>query len=85
MSNQLNAETLQALKESGANLTSFNSVKEMTDNLEKDILSLTDGQKKLLNIKDLTKWEELDTMGYVALKERMGILKRSGISLRDVE
>ena len=81
MSKQMNAETIKAFRGSGLKNNSVPSFKEAGVKKEDKILSITDEQKKLLNIKDLTKWEELDTMGYAAQKERMGILIRSGINI----
>ena len=82
----MNQKTIEAIKnaELGKELYSSKSVKELFAKLNDQILSLSDDQKKLLGKKDLIRWEELDKMCYVALKERMQILKRSGLKYEEV-
>jgi hypothetical protein len=49
------------------------------------LLTITEDQKKKLNLNDSKKWAELDKKELVALKERKQILKRSGLDLQEVK
>jgi len=82
----MNKKTIEAIKntELGRNTCSSKNVKELFAKLNDQILSLSDEQKKLLGQKDLIKWEELDEKCYVALKERMAILKKVGLKYEEI-
>ena len=46
---------------------------------------LTEEQEEKLHIFDLERWNELNEKGYEAVKERMAILRKSGLKISDIK
>ena len=46
---------------------------------------LTEDQEKKLHVSGLERWRILNEKGYDALKERMGILRESGLKISDIK